>query len=253
MEYLKTDRALFPWKIYFCPNLQKNIEVFYKLILSVWVCITRHTQSTQNKFAYLCNISRKTWGTKLIFLHADKHESLLQTDTVILMVMVKHSQSSQNRKLAMSFQYLRKEVKDEVNFLHVDKRQSFLQFDFNTLGIKVFFSTRWYCHYWWTWSSILKVLKKEVRNAFHSLQADKQHFYRLKLSFLIEVTRNVESTQIWKLVIFSQYLQKNVSQLLLCSIVMVNNQRFSCGPVMFVVTCFHLIFFADILLNYIHI
>ena len=78
----------------------------------------------------------------MIFLHADKHESLLQTDTVILMVMVKHSQSSQNSKLAMSFQYLRKEVRDEVNFLHVDKRQSFLQFDFNTLGIKVFFSTR---------------------------------------------------------------------------------------------------------------
>ena len=31
---------------------------------------------------------------KLIFLHADKHESLLQIDTMILMGMVKHSQSS---------------------------------------------------------------------------------------------------------------------------------------------------------------
>ena len=33
-----------------------------------------------------------------------------------LMVMVKHSQSSQNSKFAMSLQYLKKEVKDEVDF-----------------------------------------------------------------------------------------------------------------------------------------
>ena len=54
------------------------------------------------------------------------------------MGMVKHSQSSQNSKFAMSLQYLKKEVRDEVDFLHVDKHQSFLQVDFNTLGIKVF-------------------------------------------------------------------------------------------------------------------
>ena len=72
------------------------------------------------------------------FLHADKHESLLQIDTKILMGMVKDSQSSQNSKFTMSLQYLKKEVRDEVDFLHVDKHQSFLQVDFNTLGIKVF-------------------------------------------------------------------------------------------------------------------
>ena len=70
------------------------------------------------------------------FLHADKHESLLQIDTMILMGIVKHSQSSQNSKFTMSLQYLKKEVRDEVDFLHVDKHQSFLQVDFNTLGIK---------------------------------------------------------------------------------------------------------------------
>ena len=48
---------------------------------------------------------------KLIFLHADKHESLLQID--------------------------KKEVRAEVDFLHADKHQNFLQVDFNTtLGIK---------------------------------------------------------------------------------------------------------------------
>ena len=46
-------------------GMQINIEVLYKLILSFCVCLGRHAQSTQNKkFAYLCNISRKTWGMK---------------------------------------------------------------------------------------------------------------------------------------------------------------------------------------------
>ena len=59
--------------------------------------------------------------TKLIFLHADKHESFVQIDTVIFMGMVKHSQISQNSKFAISLQYLKKEVQDEVDSLHVDK------------------------------------------------------------------------------------------------------------------------------------
>ena len=48
---------------------------------------------------------------KLIFWHADKHESLLQIDSIILIGMAKHFQSSQNSKFAMPFQYLKKEVK----------------------------------------------------------------------------------------------------------------------------------------------
>ena len=52
------------------------------------------------------------------------------------MAMVKHSQSSQNSKLAMSLQYLKKKVRD-FYFLHADKHQSFLQVSFDTLGIKI--------------------------------------------------------------------------------------------------------------------
>ena len=74
---------------------------------------------------------------KVDFSYADKHESLPQINNMILMGMVKHSQSSQNSKYAMSLQYLKKEVKDEVDFLYADKRQSFLTVCFNTLGIKV--------------------------------------------------------------------------------------------------------------------
>ena len=53
------------------------------------------------------------------------------------MGIVKHSQSSQNSKFAMSLQYLKREVWNEVDFLHADKHQSFLQVDFKTLDIKV--------------------------------------------------------------------------------------------------------------------
>ena len=73
------------------------------------------------------------------------------------MGMIKHSQSPQNSKFAMSLQYLKKEVRDEVDFLDAEKHQSFQQVDFNILGIKV--SYKVILSYWWTWSSILKVLK----------------------------------------------------------------------------------------------
>ena len=44
---------------------------------------------------------------KLIFT-SDTHESLLQIDTMILIGMVKHSQSFQNSMFVMSLQYLKK-------------------------------------------------------------------------------------------------------------------------------------------------
>ena len=69
-------------------GMQINIEVFCKLILSFWVCATRHVQSTQNeKFAYLRNISRKAWvggGSEVDFLPASKHESYLDVHSIIL-------------------------------------------------------------------------------------------------------------------------------------------------------------------------
>ena len=63
-------------------------------------------------------------------------------DNMIFMGMVKHSQSSQNSKFAMSLslQYLKKEFRNEVDFLHPDEHQSFLHVDFNTWKSK--FPTR---------------------------------------------------------------------------------------------------------------
>ena len=58
------------------------------------------------------------------FLHALKHESLLQTDS---MGIVKNFQSSQHSKFALSLQYLKKEVKTEVDFLHTEFSKSLFQ------------------------------------------------------------------------------------------------------------------------------
>ena len=88
-------------------------------------------------FAISLRNLKKEVSDKVDFLHANKHESLPQIDAMILMGMVKHSQSSQNSKFAMSLQYLKKEVRNEVDFLNTDKHLSFLQVDFNTLDIKV--------------------------------------------------------------------------------------------------------------------
>ena len=52
---------------------------------------------------------------KVDFMHANKDENYLQIDTMIFERMVKHSQSFQNSKFAMSLQYLEKEVRDEVD------------------------------------------------------------------------------------------------------------------------------------------
>ena len=76
-----------------------NMEVFYKLILSIWVCVTRHAQSTQNnKFAISLQYLKKDVSDEVDFLHAGKHKGLLQIDTMISMEIVKHSQNSQNSK-----------------------------------------------------------------------------------------------------------------------------------------------------------
>ena len=87
--------------------------------------------------------------------------------------MMKHLQSYQNIKFAMSLLYLKKEVRDEVNFLHVGKHQNFLQVDFNNLSIKV--------------------------------------FYKVILSFLMDMIKYSQSTQSNKLAIVLQYLTNEIS------------------------------------------
>ena len=66
--------------------------------------MARHAHITQNnKFAIFLQDFKKEVSDAVDFLHTDKHESLLQIDSMILMEMVKYSQSSQNSKFCNVF------------------------------------------------------------------------------------------------------------------------------------------------------
>ena len=88
-----------------------------------------------------------------------------------LMEMVKHSQSSEYSKFAMSLQYPKREVREEVDFLHTD--QNFPQVNFTSLSIKV--------------------------------------FYKVILSLLMDMIKHYQSPQSNKLSIALQYLKNEVS------------------------------------------
>ena len=65
--------------------------------------MTRHAQITQNNnFAISLQYLQKELSDEVHFLHLDKHESLIQIDGIILMEMLKDSQTFQNSKFVMS-------------------------------------------------------------------------------------------------------------------------------------------------------
>ena len=65
--------------------------------------MARHVQITQNnKFAISLQYLTKEVSDEVDFLHAEEHEGFLQVDVMILIGMVRHCQSSQNSKFAMS-------------------------------------------------------------------------------------------------------------------------------------------------------
>ena len=58
---------------------------FYKVIVSLWVCIARHAQSTQNnKFAIYFQYLKENVKGEVDFLLADKPQRFLQIDTIAL-------------------------------------------------------------------------------------------------------------------------------------------------------------------------
>ena len=65
--------------------------------------MARHVQITQNnKFVISLQYFKKEVNDEVDFIHGGKHECFLQVGTVILMEMIKHSQSSQSSKFAIS-------------------------------------------------------------------------------------------------------------------------------------------------------
>ena len=61
-----------------------NITVVYKLILSFFMGVARHWQSTQNKkYALSLQYLKKDLNYEVDVLHADKHKSLLQGESIV--------------------------------------------------------------------------------------------------------------------------------------------------------------------------
>ena len=72
-----------------------------------------HVQIIQNnKLLIFLQHLKKEVSDEVDFVHADKHESLLQIDIMILIGIAMHSQSSQNSKFPISLQYLKQDVGD---------------------------------------------------------------------------------------------------------------------------------------------
>ena len=85
----------------------------------------------------------------------------------------------------------------------------------------------------------LQYLRKEVKNEVYFLHADKhQKFLQVGIAGFDRSGQICPSTKNRKLIISLQNIKKIVSQLLLCSIVMLNIQIFYGGSVMFIVSCF---------------
>ena len=102
------------------------------------VCGQVCPNSPKQQVCYFLQYLRREVNDEVVSLHADKHESFLQVDfstlgirvsnkviLSLLIGMMKHSESTQSKKFAISLQYLKHEVRDGSHFLHADKHQSF--------------------------------------------------------------------------------------------------------------------------------
>ena len=137
---------------------------------------------------------------KLIFLHADKHESLLQIGTMILTGTVKHFQSSQNSSLQCLYNISKKKLEMKLIFcIQINIKGSYKLIS-TLLGIKVPYKVilllllSMIKHSQSTQSNkiaiFLQFLKKEVRNGVHFLHADKhQNFRQVGIIVVMEVAR----------------------------------------------------------------
>ena len=125
-DSLKCNISRKKWMIKYIFNIYLNY-IFYKLILSFWGCVTRHVQSIQNKkFAYLCNISKKSMGMKLIFFLKINMEVFYKWIVSIWLCLARHAGSTRSNKLAILCNMLRKISRVKLIFrLHINIKDFF--------------------------------------------------------------------------------------------------------------------------------
>ena len=101
-------------------RVKLNIKVFYKLVVSSLLIIARHAQSTQNNiFVISMQYLKKEDRDKVDFLHADKHQTILQVDTINPGAMTRSTQITKNSKLQnlcnTRFSYKKMSLKNPQN------------------------------------------------------------------------------------------------------------------------------------------
>ena len=114
-DSLKCDIIRKKWTMKFIFCMQINIiEVFCKVIPSFLVSVTRHAQSTQNKFAYLCNIPINAWGMRLFFCLQISKNIFYKMIVSLWVCIVRQAQSTKTSHFTISLQYLKENMKNEV-------------------------------------------------------------------------------------------------------------------------------------------
>ena len=72
-DSLKCNISRKKWMMKFIFGMQRNINIFYKLILSLWVCIARNAQSIQNKNVFISmQYPQKNLEDEVVLLPEDK-------------------------------------------------------------------------------------------------------------------------------------------------------------------------------------
>ena len=119
------------------------------------------------------NILRKKWVVKLTFCKQIRMK-VSYIDTKILMGMVSISKAHKIASLQL-----------EMKLIFCTQIYIKISHKFISTFWTSYFPARWYYHYWWTWTNILKVLKvttlqylyniskKEVKDGVHFLHAEK--------------------------------------------------------------------------------
>ena len=186
-----------------------SLNQIAKLTLSVLVCATSHAQRTQNKkFAYLCNISRKELGLKLIFCLQMNLKVFYKLIGSLSVCLVRHAQSTQN-KVYNIFVISQGNVKDELDLLPTDKHQRFLQIAIIIVGVCVTRHAQIIQNNKFAIS--LQYIKKELGNEVDFLHADKyESLLQIDSMILMWMVKHSQSSQNSSFAMSLQYLKKEV-------------------------------------------
>ena len=151
--------------------------------------MAKHVQITQNnKFVIFSNILKKEESEEDYFFHADKLEDFLQINTRFLM-----GRSIKVPKIA-SLQYLYNIWKKELEFKLIFYMQINIKVSYKLISAlwTSKLPTRWYYHYWWVWSSILKMLKVTSLQYLYNISKKK-----LGMEFIFCMQINIKVSTTW--------------------------------------------------------